>query len=132
MSLTSLESSADGLPTDFLNLTGAYLTSAYAVVGFSKTKCGYAITHDAEASLRRAESEIFDTFPQKYHNDLKKFIPVAKTGAKESVEKALHTLPTNKLDFNTRCGIGSGILIQEFVRNRLEWREANSAISTKP
>lgn len=131
VSCHSLAIASDDLPTPFVHLTGAYLASAYAVADFAKTKCGYAITHDAQASLKRAESEIFNVFPAKYHNDLKRAIPIAKTTAKESVEKALNAVPPNKLDFNTRCGISSGILVHEFARNRLEWRDAKAAFSTK-
>ena len=127
----SLATASDDLPTPFVKLTGAYLSSAYAVADFAKTKCGYAVTYDAQAALKRAESEIFNTFPAKYHNDLKRAIPIAKTSAKETVEKALNAVPPNKLDFNTRCGISSGVVSHEFARNRLEWRDAKAALSSK-
>jgi hypothetical protein len=131
ISCHSLTIASDDLPTPFVRLTGAYLASAYAIADFAKTKCGYAITYDAQASLRGAESEIFNAFPAKYHSDLRQAIPSAKTTAKELVQKALNAVPPSKLDFKTRCGISSGMLSHEFARNRLEWRDAKAALSTK-
>lgn len=127
----SLATASDDLPTSFVRLTGAYLASAYAIGDFAKTKCSHAITYDAQAALKRAESEIFNTFPAKYHSDLNRAIPIAKTQAKELVEKALNAVPPNKLDFNTRCGLSAGVVSHEFARNRLEWRDAKAALSSK-